>query len=285
MLPRERGDRSLGNWTSRIVMLVVALAWLVAAWVYVQSMRIIDRQYVPESRNLPSVTDSRRLEEGERLATLFGCAGACHGDRMQGAVMYEHPFNGRLVAPNLTRAAQELTLPELEAVIRQGIHPDGTSVFGMPSSSYAVMTDEDLGAILGHLRRYPLQPERQSESKYGLLTRWKLVSGALPIEAERKVHQPWRNTFRNSELRVGEYLALLSCSDCHGPDLEGIAKIAPSLDRIADYDENEFIDLLERGMAPGERPLEVKAGMAQQRFSLLTKDEMEAIFVYLRSRP
>ena len=123
----------MGNWITRIAIIVFALAWLGAAYVYVQSMRIIDRQYVPVSRNLPSVTDPERLAEGERLAILFGCAEACHGDRMQGAVVYEHPLNGRLVAPNLTRAVRERTLPELEAVVRQGIRPDGTSVFGMTS--------------------------------------------------------------------------------------------------------------------------------------------------------
>jgi cytochrome c553 len=205
---------------------------------------------------------------------------------MQGAVVYEHPLNGRLVAPNLTRAARERTLPELEAVIRQGIRPDGTSVFGKPSSSYAVMTDEDLGAILAYLREYPLQPERQGEPDYGLLTRWRMVSGALPIEAENRVHQPWRNTFRNNEARLGEYLALLSCSDCHGPDLEGTpGQGVPGLDLISNYDENEFIDLLQRGMAPGEQPMASKEPMARQRFSRFTQDEMEAIFVYLKTRP
>jgi mono/diheme cytochrome c family protein len=273
------------TWKKRIVMLVIALLWIGAAFVYWQSMRIIDRQYVPDSRNLPSVTDPRRLEEGERLATLFGCADACHGDRMQGAVLYEHFLNGRLVAPNLTQAARERTLPELEAVIRQGIRPDGTSVFGKPSSSYAVMTDEDLSAILAYLRQFPLQPERQGERDFGLLTRWRLVSGGLPIQAESVVHQPWRDTFRSNEKRLGEYLALLSCSDCHGPDLEGRSGVAPSLDRISDYDENEFVDLLQRGLAPGELPLAAKEAMARQRFSLFTEDEMEAIFVYLKTRP
>ncbi len=276
---------SVGNWATRIAIIVFALAWLGAAYVYVQSMRIIDRQYVPASRNLPSVTDPERLEEGERLATLFGCADACHGDRMQGAVVYEHPLNGRLVAPNLTRAARERTLPELEAVIRQGIRPDGTSVFGKPSSSYAVMTDEDLGAILAYIREYPLQPERQGAPDYGLLTRWKMVSGALPIEAESTVHQPWRNTFRNNEARLGEYLTLLSCTDCHGADLQGMPEVAPSLDLIGNYDENEFIDLLARGMAPGEQPLATKVPMATERFSRFTQDEMEAIYVYLKTRP
>lgn len=277
--------QSVGNWTKKIAIIMFALAWCAAAYVYVQSMRMIDRQYVPVSRNLPSVTDPQRLEEGERLARLFGCADACHGDRMQGAVVYEHPLNGRLVAPNLTRAVRERTLPELEAVVRQGIRPDGTSVFGKPSSSYAVMTDEDLGAILAYIREYPLQPERQGEPDYGLLTRWSMVSGALPVEAEAMVHQPWRNTFRNNEARLGEYLALLACSDCHGPDLDGTPERAPSLDRIGDYDENEFLDLLRRGNAPGEQPLAAKEPMASGRFSLFTQDEMEAIYVYLKTRP
>ncbi|MEE4175648.1 MAG: cytochrome c [Xanthomonadales bacterium] len=275
----------MGSWITKIAVIVFALIWLTAAWIYVSSMRMIDRQYVPVSRNLSSVSDPRRLAEGERLANIFGCADACHGDRMQGAVIYEHPLNGRLVAPNLTRAVRERTLPELEAIVRQGINPDGTSVFGMPSSSYAVMTDDDLSAILGYIRQYPLQPSAPGESDYGLLTRWKIVNGELAVQAENNIHQPWRNTFRNNETRLGEYLALLACSDCHGADLEGIPGLAPSLDRIHDYDEFEFVDLLQRGMAPGERPLALKQEVAQRRFSLLTEDEMDALFVFLKTRP
>lgn len=261
------------------------VVWLAAVWTYVSSMRIIDRQHIPDVRNIPSVTEPERLAEGERLAKVFGCYDGCHGDRMQGQVLYEHPLNGRLVAPNLTRSVQELTLQELEAIARQGVRPDGTSVFGMPSASLASMTDSDLGAILGFIREYPAQPENPGLHDFGLLTRFQIVREDLPAQAELRVHQPWRDTFRDNEARLGEYLASVACSQCHGLDLEGMPGGAPSLDKLHDYDRFEFVALMERGVAPGDREVGLMTQAARKRFVHLTEEEVDALYVYLKTRP
>ncbi|MEM1411213.1 MAG: cytochrome c [Pseudomonadota bacterium] len=263
---------------------MLTIVWLASAWIYLSSMRILDTQHVPDLRNLSSVTDPERLAEGERLARVYGCADACHGDRMQGQVIYSHPLNGRMVAPNLTQAAQQYTLPELEAIARQGIRPDGTSVFGMPSSSLAAMTDRDLSAVLGFIREQPAQVNVPGENDYGLLTRYRIVTGALPAQAAVQVQQPWRETFRDNEARLGEYLATVACSQCHGMDLEGRPGGAPSLDKMHDYDRFEFVALMERGMAPGERSLGLMTETARKRFAHLTEEEVDALYVYLKTR-
>jgi mono/diheme cytochrome c family protein len=273
----------LGRWINRTSIGLFALAWLAAVFVYFSSMRVIERQFVPEVRNLPSVTSEERLEEGERLARVFGCMDACHGDRMRGQVIYSNPFNGRLVAPNLTRSVQQLTLPELESAVRQGIRPDGTSVFGMPASSLSAMTDRDLSAIFGFIRAYPRQVEEWGDHEYGLLTRYRIITGAIPAEAAVTVRQPWRETFRDSDVRLGEYLAIVACSQCHGQDLEGRGQ-APSLDKIYDYDRIELQLLLQEGLAPGGREVGVMTDTARKRFVHLTEDEIDALFVYLKSR-
>jgi len=275
----------MGRWTRRIALAVFTVAWLAAVFVYLQSRQIIQRQHVPDVRNLSSVTDPERIAEGERLAKLFGCFGACHGDRMQGAVIDEHPLNGRLVAPNLTRAVQRLTLPEIEAIVRQGIKPDGTTVFGMPTSSFAAMTDRDLGAIIGFIRQYPTQVENPGRSEHGIWTRYRMVSGDLPAQAVTGFHQPWRDTFRDNEERLGAYLAAVACSQCHGLELEGRSGPAPSLDKVHDYDRFEFEALMARGMAPGERDVGRMTRTAQQRFAHLTENEVNALYVYLKTRP
>lgn len=274
----------MGRWIKRISIGLFTLAWLAAVWVYLSSMQIIERQYVPEVRNLPSVTSEELLQEGERLARVFGCMDACHGDRMQGGVVYSHPINGRLVAPNLTRAVSRRTLPELEAAVRQGIRPDGTSVFVMPASSLAAMTDRDLSAIIGFIRGYPQQVEPSGAHEYGLLTRYRIVTGDLPAQAKIRVQRPWRETFRNNEERLGQYLATVACSQCHGLDLEGRGA-APSLDKVYDYDRFEFVALMQRGLAPGEREIGMMTDTARKRFAHLTEDEIEALFVYLKTRP
>ncbi len=277
---------TLSRWIRRIALTLLTVAWMSAAWIYLASRQIITHQYVPDVRNLASVTDPDLLEEGERLAQVYGCYGGCHGDRMQGAVIQEHPLNGRLVAPNLTQSMQRLSLPELEAIVRQGIRADGTSVFGMPSASFAAMTDRELSAILSFIRRYPLQSENYGQSDHGLLTRWRMVSGALPAEAEIRYHQPWRETFRGNENRLGEYLAVVACAQCHGQDLEGSETTgAPSLDRVHDYDRFEFRALMEEGVAPGAREVGGKRRLASARYSRLTDDEIDALMVFLKTRP
>jgi len=275
----------MSGWMKTALLGAFALAWAAAAFIYLKSMGELDRQYASELRQLVAVTDDAGLREGERLAKIYGCAEACHGEKMAGSVYFEHPLNGRLVAPNLTRLVRARTLPELEATVRQGIKPDGTSVFAMPSAAFATMTDRDLSAVLAYIRSAPEQSSRLPETEHGILTRYRIVSGALPAQAATVYEQPWRETFRNNENRLGEYLAKNACAQCHGLEFEGDGKAVPSLRTINDYDRFEFVALLQRGMRPGDRPLEAKSRMADRRFSLLTESEIDALYLFLKTRP
>lgn len=271
--------------TKTVLLGAFTLAWFAAAFIYVKSMGIIGHQYVPDVRQLVAVTDADSIQEGERLARVYGCFDACHGERMEGQVIYEHPLNGRLVAPNLTRSVRARTLPELEAIVRQGIQPDGTSVFVMPSASFAAMTDRELSAILAFIRGYPEQSSRLPEQDYGLLTRFRMVTGELPAQAVLGFQQPWRETFRGNESRLGEYIATVACTQCHGLDFEGDGEGVPSLRAMNDYDRFEFVSLMKQGNGPGELPVAQKVGMAQQRYAYLTDEEINALFEFLKTRP
>ena len=275
----------MSRWTKSILLGVLTIAWFAAAFVYVKSMRIIGYQHVPDVRQLIAVTDADSLAEGERLARVYGCFDACHNERMEGQVLYENALNGRLVAPNLTRSVREYTLPELEAIIRQGIRPDGTSVFIMPAASLAAMTDSDLSAILAFIRNSPEEIKRQPEQDYGLLTRFRMVTGDLPAQANLGFQQPWRDTFRGNEARVGEYIATVACTQCHGLDFEGDGERVPSLRAMNDYDRFEFVGLMREGVGPGERPVEGKQELASTRYAYLTDEEIDALFLFLKTRP
>ena len=275
----------MNRWITRTILGVFAVTWFVAAFIYLKSQQVIKRTHVPEPRRVSLVTGDELLVEGERLARVFGCADGCHGDKMQGAVVFEHPLNGRFTAPNLTQLVQNRTVDEIEAVLRQGIKPDGGSVFVMPSAALAAMTDRDFSAIYSYLRNAPYQTGQPEPQDHGILTRYRMVTGALPAEAERRITQPWRETFRDNEMRLGEYLASVACAQCHGLDLEGVEGGAPSLRKVVEYDRFEFGRLLEAGAGMGEREVGLMSEVARKRFRHLTEEEVEALYAYLKTRP
>ncbi len=209
------------RWIARTFLGVFAVGWLCSAYVYLKSQQTINRSHVPEPRRVALVSGDDIQNEGARLSRIFGCV-SCHGDRLQGQIVYEHTLNGRITAPNLTRQASNLTVNEIEAVLRQGIKPDGTSVFVMPSASFAAMTDRDFSAIFSYLLQLTPESASPKPTDYGLLTRYRMVRGQLPAAAQQRRTQPWRDTFRASPRRLGEYLSTVSCSQCHGLDLQGV---------------------------------------------------------------
>ena len=271
------------RWIARTFLGVFAVGWFCSAYVYLKSQQTINRSHVPEPRRVALVSGDDIQSEGARLSKVFGCV-SCHGDRMQGQVLYEHALNGRITAPNLTQKASNLTLNEIEAVLRQGIKPDGSSVFVMPSASFSALTDRDFSAIYSHLLQLTPEGNAPKPMDYGLLTRYRIVRGQLPAAAEQRLTQPWRDTFRDSPRRLGEYLATVSCSQCHGSDLQGIDTLAPALGRLSNYDRVEFSELLTKGIAPAGREVAMKADLAAQRYRFLRAEEVDAIYEYLKQR-
>ncbi len=99
-------------------------------------------------------TDGRGVAKGKRLAKLYGCSEGCHGKGIEGAVQYDQLMVGRVVAPNLTSAVRRYSDPELAAIIRTGVRPDGHNII-MMSEFLRLLTDEELGDIVAYLRSVP----------------------------------------------------------------------------------------------------------------------------------
>ena len=79
--------------------------------------------------------------------------------------MFEAPMFARVVPPNLTRAVAKYSDSELEAIIRQGIKPDGRGLMIMPSSNYSAFRDQDLRNIIARFffvkGEFTLEPEQE----------------------------------------------------------------------------------------------------------------------------
>jgi len=213
----------------------------------------------------------------------MGCFHGCHGAKMEGDVFFEEPFLGRFVAPNLTTAASRYTVPELEAIIRQGVRPGGSSLLGMPSDGFSVMTDKDLSAILSFITTYPKQDQEAGTTRVGPLGRLGLVMGEFWVSAEKIYPEPWKVIELEKRERFGEYLAINACSECHGLKLEGQEGFTPPLAIVNGYSFEDFSRLMATGIGLGNRDLGLMSKAAEYRFSHFSDEEVQALYAFLHS--
>jgi len=252
--------------------------------IYAWSSVIINKEYSAEARNILPTSRPEIMAEGKRLAQVYGCYIGCHGVDMEGEVIFEGWSIGRIISPNLTRAMDQYSRSELEAIIRQGVRPGGTSVIAMPSASFASMTDGDLSAILAFIDDYPEQDQDLGWSSYGLLPRLFLVIKKFEPAAAMVESTPWQAGTLHDPLKLGEYLAINACSECHGMDLEGNEGFSPDLQIAKGYTEADFKKLMSTGIGIGERDLGLMSLVANSRFKNMTEEEVEALHQFLSAR-
>ncbi|MDX1380764.1 MAG: cytochrome c [Xanthomonadales bacterium] len=272
------------RWAKRIGLGLLALLVLAVAGTWAASAVLLNKRYEHEARDIHIPGDPVSIAEGERLARVFGCFEACHGRDMQGGDLFDVPDGTQLRSPNLTRLVRERTPAELEAGIRQGVRPDGRSVLAMPSSAFATMSDEHLGQILGFIAAYPEQDNDPPGHRIMPLARFMLLRGEFPIEASRRVpgRVPVEPETLAEPVALGRYLALNTCSECHGLDLDGWEGFTPSLRVVAAYSEEDFVRLVREGLALGGREVGLMSEMGRRRLVHLTDDEVAALYAFLR---
>jgi mono/diheme cytochrome c family protein len=269
------------KWFKRILLTLLTLAILAVATIHFSGGAIIQRQYTAEPRNVILSSRPEIIQHGQRMAQVFGCFYGCHGDDMEGEVFFEGLLIGKIISPDLTRAMEIYSASELEAIIRQGIKPDGTSVIGMPSASFATMTDRDLSAILSFIDQYPQQESELGYSKIGLLPRFMLATGQFEPSAAEVKGEPVPSSELQDSLVLGRYLAMNACSECHGMDLAGHEGSIPPLTMAQGYSPEQFIRLLTSGVTPDERDIGLMGVVAESRFRKMTEQEMLALHQYL----
>jgi mono/diheme cytochrome c family protein len=271
------------KWLKRILLGLAATLMLGVVILYGWSEAIIRKGYSAETRAVTLSSAAEVIAEGERLAQVFGCFHGCHGKDMEGDVFFEEDWVGSFYAPNLTAAVDRYSLSELEAIIRQGVRPDGSSVVGMPSDSFSIMTDEDLWAILSFISAYPKQETAAGKTSLGPLSRFGLITGEYWPAADKARSEPWKKDVRNDTMDLGQYLAMNACSECHGLELEGYEGFTPPLTIAKAYSLENFQKLMASGIGLGERDLGLMSLMSQYRLKHLTDDEVAALHTYLQS--
>lgn len=279
--------RTVVKWLGYSIGALIAVGLLAAGYVYFASERILHRQYeVPlASIDVPAIpTGDGAIEEGIRLARLRGCYDGCHGSEMGGGVLFDEPLVARLFAPGLPRLAAEHSDAELVRAIRHGVRRNGTSTFAMPSAMFHHLSDEDLGAILAVVKRLPAGEGAVEGNRFRFLARLGLVTGRFTPQREQieSLASPPANPGNSGPAARGRYLAMTTCTECHGADLQG-GEGTPSLAIVRAYSPEDFMHLMRTGEALGDRDVGLMSRVAESRFRHFTDDEVVALHAYLSS--
>jgi len=274
------------DWLVSGAIALVALLVIALVVVFAVSERTLGRTFDVPVTEFSIPTDSASIAEGARLARIYGCYNGCHGSEAQGQLFFENFLLGTIKSPDLTRLVATRSPGELERVIRQGVRINGESALVMPAPSFYYLTDEDLGSILAFIRSLPLSDGPGTSVRLGPLGRTFLMLGQFnPAVEDIDSATPRPGPGDGSDpLQVGKYLAMTTCAECHGLDLQGVdgpGGLAPGLVITQAYTIDHFRTLMSTGVPIGGRQLDLMALVARKRFSQFTDAEVEAIYAYL----
>jgi cytochrome c553 len=276
------------RWGGIAIAALIGLGLIGYALVYEVSERILERTYATPTTTLTAPTDSDSIREGRRLATIRGCFMDCHGRQAEGRVLFDDPKIARIVAPNLTAAAQQYNDSQLAVIIRNGLRPDGRSLLIMPTEAFVGMTDADVGKIIAFLRSLPPLPGPGRSISVGPLGRLGLLAGTFKTAAQRIALAVPPPAAANQDAQLGRYLARTVCAECHGTDLRGDRNpefTSPDLIVVAAYSQEDFNRLLRTGVALGGRELGMMSEQARVNLSQLSDPEITSLYSYLHTLP
>jgi cytochrome c553 len=229
-----------------------------------------------------NITDAAALRaHGERLSWTLGCRG-CHGEDLQGHRFYER------YASNLTRELPKYSDAEIERVLRTGVPRDGRELWGMPSEIFQHLSAADMRALIAHLRTLtplgkPTQPPLPwTREGIDAIKAGELKPAAVFVR-ERKAVAPLDLGARYAR---GRYITMVTCAECHGPDLNGHGTFTPNLIVAGAYTRAEFETLLTKGVPAGGRKAKnpLMGEVARERFVRLMPHERDELYAYLKAR-
>jgi len=227
--------------------------------------------------------------EGLRVATRVGCNG-CHGPGGGGEIFQENPEFGRIVAPNLTQRRALYDDAALVALLREGRTHDGHVPWGMPIKMFQYLSDREVRDIIAWLRGLPAMdnpalPEGQWSDSLVKTTQ----DGTHPWLPDMKPDPGHRPPVAppSAPQALGRHLAMTTCTECHGWDLNGWeGDPAPSLVVAKAYTLEQFTRLMRTGevAAGGKSKTGMMSGVAAYRYKDLTDQEIAALKQFLDAR-
>jgi mono/diheme cytochrome c family protein len=279
--------RKVMRWLGIGAAAIVVLALLFGGWVWLASGRLIGATFAAAPENLPQPS-AAQLADGERQARILGCY-SCHGEGLRGRMMFEAARVVRVWVPNLVELAARTDDQRLAAGIRQGIGHDGRALYFMPSALYSRLNDQEVAALVAHIRSLPRGGDRQPPIEWGPIGRFALATGGIPAARDRldefRARQP---IDAGPATAAGRRLVAIQCGECHSPDLSGGEPIpgifSPGLSIAGAYSRDQFRTLMRTGRSPSGRDLGMMREAALNDLRYYTDAEIDQIYDYLQAR-
>jgi mono/diheme cytochrome c family protein len=261
----------------------------------------------------PELVDADRIKRGEYLARAADCE-VCHtapgGAAYAGGLAIPLPF-GTLYSTNITADKEtgigDYSDADFLNAVQRGIRKNGERLYpAMPYPSYTYMTDADALAIKAYLFSRPAvhATNRADTLGFPYNQRWSMIVWSWLFNANSRFEP---NTAQSPQWNRGAYLAeaLAHCGECHTPRnlafaLDNRRKFAGAVTAgwhafditsdkgtgIGGWSDDEVSSYLSNGHALNHGTAAGPMGEAvDQSFSRMSKSDIAALVVYLRSVP
>jgi mono/diheme cytochrome c family protein len=245
---------------------------------------------------VPYKTDAATLDRGRYLYASRGCVD-CHGANGAGRTFVD---DGALTiaGPNITTGPGGVvaTYQPVDWVraIRHGITPLGRALMVMPSEDYNRFTDDDLAALVAHVRALPPQSGQGAVVNLPLPVKALYGFGAIQDAAAKIDHSlpPQLPVPEGVTVEHGRYVANM-CIGCHGatlaggkipggpPDWPPASKLSPGegsvMGRYSDADA--LIGMFRSGKRPDGSAVKV---MPFESLREMSEVDLRALYLYLK---
>ena len=289
------------KWIGIVLGSLIGLILVAALGLYIKGNSQLSKTYDFPPSGIIAPTDAASIERGRhKVETL--CTG-CHSADLGGVVGWTSvgPL-ASIDSANLTSGdggiGQEFVTDEdYVRAIRHGIGTDGKPIYMPAVAAFQYFSDEDLGAIIAYLKSVPPVDRKTNGSQFTVLGKVIFATGMfgeLPVETaghQNNVVAP----VAGITIEYGEYLVKTGdCRACHGQELAGgaypdpsVTQIVPNLTmggELATWSEADFLKAMQTGVTPSGHQLDPDL-MPWQETSLLSSEELQAIWLFLQSLP
>lgn len=238
----------------------------------------------------------KMISKGAHLAEIKGCTD-CHGQDLGGKIVLEDKMLGTVAAPNLTKGKNGLganySVAAWVMALRHGVDTTGRPLLLMPSHETTLLSREDLRAIIAYCDQLPPVDRDLPVNTIGPVFKVMGFFDKVPLFSVEKIDHDKQavDTVTNTVgAAMGQYLSV-SCRGCHRSNLKGGEPLAPGMKaapditasgKIGRWTFTDFQKTLRTGNTPDGRKLN-NDDMPWQMTAKYTDDELESLFIYLRS--